>query len=245
MDTQMVFRRCEQKYLLTQAKRDLLLSAMGPYMKMDEHGRATIRNVYLDTDNYRLIRRSIEKPVYKEKLRLRSYKKTLPGEAVFVELKKKYKRVVFKRRVLLPEPAALDWLCHGQTAPLDTQITREIEYFRDLYGSLRPALFLAYEREAYLDRNGGDLRVTFDEDIRARTTGSSTGLGDEGEPLRMGGAVLMEIKTAGGIPLWLARLLSEQKLYCAPFSKYGAAYREIVYPKERYRYGGSCVSRAL
>ncbi len=243
MDTQMVFRRREQKYFLTQAQRDLLLSAMGPYIKPDEYGRTTIRNVYLDTNDYRLIRRSIEKPVYKEKLRLRSYQKTLPGDAVFVELKKKYKKVVFKRRVLLPEPAALDWLCHGQAAPLDTQITREIEYFRDLYGSLRPAVFLAYEREAYLDRNGGDLRVTFDEDVRARTTGSSTGLGDEGEPLRMGGAVLMEIKTAGGIPLWLARLLSEQKLYCAPFSKYGAAYRELVYPRERDRYG--CVSRAL
>lgn len=243
MNTQMVFRRYEQKYLLTQVQRELLLEAMGTHMKKDEYGRTTIRNVYFDTENYRLIRRSIEKPVYKEKLRIRSYKRTLPDEDVFVELKKKYKKVVFKRRVLLPEPIAMDWICHGHISPRDSQIVREIEYFRDFYSPLRPAVFLAYEREAYFDRNGGDFRITFDENIRARTTDLSTGMDAKGELLPMGELLLMEIKTTGGIPLWLTRLLSEQQLFCTPFSKYGMAYREIVFPKGGHQYARLPVSR--
>lgn len=231
MNTQMVFRRYEQKYLLTPAQRELFLWAMRPYMKKDEYGRTTIRNIYFDTDNYRLIRRSMEKPVYKEKLRIRSYRKTQPGEDVFVELKKKYKKVVFKRRILMPEKTAIDWLCHEEAPSRNTQIAREIGYFRDFYSPLRPTVFLAYEREAYFDREVGDFRITFDERIRARTTELSTGMDDWGEPLPMGDMVLMEIKTSGGIPIWLTRLLSEQRLYSAPFSKYAAAYREIVFRK--------------
>ncbi len=245
MNTQMVFRRYEQKYLLNREQRKLVLQAMEPYMRSDEYGRTTVRNIYFDTEDYRLIRRSMEKPVYKEKLRIRSYRRTRPGEAVFVELKKKYKKIVFKRRILLPENTAMDWLCCGREAPFDTQIAREIEYFRDFYSPLRPTMFLAYERDAFFDRNGGDLRITFDESIRARTTDLSTGMDDRGMPLPMGDAVLMEVKTAGGIPLWLTRLLSEQRLYSAPFSKYAVAYREIVFPKGGHPYAGIPVSGAV
>lgn len=245
MNPQMVFRRYEQKYLLTQTQRDLLLRAMGPHMRNDEYGRTTIRNVYFDTENFRLIRRSIEKPVYKEKLRIRSYKETRPSENVFVELKKKYKKVVFKRRILLPEQDAMDWLCHGHITPGNTQIVREIEYFRDFYSPLRPAVFLAYERDAYFDRSGRDFRITFDENIRARTTELSTGMDAGGELLPMGDMILMEIKTAGGIPLWMTRLLSEQQLFCTSFSKYGMVYREIVFPKGGHQYAGISVSRAF
>lgn len=117
MTTQMVFRRREQKYLLTRSQRELILQAMEPYMKKDQYGRTTVRSVYFDTDNNLLIRRSIESPVYKEKLRIRSYRKTLPGEDVFVELKKKYKKIVFKRRIQMPEDAAMDWICRKQTSP--------------------------------------------------------------------------------------------------------------------------------
>lgn len=232
MKAQMVFQRYEQKYLITHRQKELLLDAMRPYMSIDRYGRSTIRNVYFDTDTFRLIRRSIEAPVYKEKLRIRSYQRTSPGDEVFVELKKKYKKIVFKRRMLLPEQPAIDWLGgRGDILLPDTQIAREIHYFRDFYGLFRPTVFLAYEREAYYCHDGGDFRVTFDENIRARTARLTTAADDAGQALLTDDAVLMEIKTVGGIPLWMISVLSEQRIFRTPFSKYGTAYREIVFQK--------------
>lgn len=88
MGFQTVFKRYEIKYMLTQEQKQKVLKAMEPYMALDEYGRTTIRNIYFDTDNYRLIRRSIDKPAYKEKLRVRSYAQADADSTVFVELKK-------------------------------------------------------------------------------------------------------------------------------------------------------------
>ena len=148
MAYQAVFKRYELKYMLTASQKEALLQVMAPYMALDQYGRTTIRNIYFDTENYRLIRRSIEKPVYKEKLRIRSYRKTEKKDKVFVELKKKYNGVVYKRRISMPQQQAMDWICDGTDAP-DTQIGREIEYFRNYYTGLHPAVYLSYEREAY------------------------------------------------------------------------------------------------
>lgn len=106
MAFQTVFKRYELKYILTAEQKEKVLHAMEPYMVPDQYGRTVIRNIYFDTDDYRLIRRSIEKPAYKEKLRIRSYSQAEPDSTVFVELKKKYKKVVYKRRISLPEEAA-------------------------------------------------------------------------------------------------------------------------------------------
>ena len=112
---QAVFKRYELKYILTKEQKQIMLSAIEPYMEMDKYGRTTIRNIYFDTDTYRLIRRSIEKPEYKEKLRIRSYSRATPDSDVFVELKKKYKKVVYKRRLSLPESKAIEWVCNNGT----------------------------------------------------------------------------------------------------------------------------------
>ena len=114
MTYQTVFKRYEIKFLLDLEQKQRILAAMEPYMVLDEYGRTTIRNVYFDTDNFRLIRRSLEHPAYKEKLRIRSYKQLGPDEPVFVELKKKYNGVVYKRRLALPEKEAMQWL-RGET----------------------------------------------------------------------------------------------------------------------------------
>ena len=106
MAYQTIFERYEYKYLITRAQKESILKAMEPYMQPDEYGPTTIRNIYYDTEDYRLIRRSLERPVYKEKLRLRSYAQASPESTVFAELKKKYKSVVYKRRLALPEAAA-------------------------------------------------------------------------------------------------------------------------------------------
>lgn len=232
---QAVFKRYEIKFLLTAAQKEAILQTMAPYMALYQYGRTTIRNVYFDTDNYRLIRRSIEKPVYKEKLRIRSYRRAEPGDKVFVELKKKYKGVVYKRRISMPEQQAMDWICGAAGAP-DTQIGREVEYFRKHYQSLRPAVFLSYEREAYYSRDGSDLRVTFDDHIYARQDRLSLSQAVDGQPLLPEGMVLMEVKTPGAIPLWLTKHLTKARIFKTSFSKYGTAYQTMIRHKGAYIY---------
>ena len=238
MTYQSVFARYESKYLLTRAQQVRVIAAMEVYMAPDSYGLTTIRNVYFDTPRYRLIRRSMEKPVYKEKLRIRSYAQASPDSDVFVELKKKYKGVVYKRRLALPEQAAADWMAGGCLPARDSQIRREIEEFRRFYGALRPTVFLSYDREAWYSLDGGEFRVTFDTDIRARQTDLSLECPAGGTLLLDGGRVLMEIKCASGIPLWMTEVLTREKVYKTSFSKYGTAYQTLIYPenKEMFHY---------
>lgn len=223
-----VFKRYELKYLITLDQKKIILDAMSPHMSLDEYGRTTIRNIYYDTDSFRLIRDSIQKPVYKEKLRVRSYNLATDDSTVFVELKKKYKSVVYKRRVSLTEREAEDWLAGRAHPKKHSQITDEIDYFLGYYATLRPSVFLSYEREAYFSNVGDDFRVTFDENILYRRDGLSLTLPPSGEKILKEGYSLMEIKTSGGIPLWMTHVLTENKIFKTSFSKYGNAYCEFA-----------------
>ena len=231
MAFQTVFKRYELKYMLTYEQKEKILEAMLPYMELDKYGRTTIRNIYFDTDDYRLIRRSIEKPAYKEKLRIRSYSQATSDSIVFVELKKKYENVVYKRRLPLCEADAMAWMCRERACPVDTQISREIDYFINFYGKLNGTVFLSYEREAYYDKGGGDFRVTFDDNILCRQTDISLSSSVYGEPILPKGNVLMELKCSGGIPLWMVRVLSRERIYKTSFSKYGTAYSTLIFPE--------------
>ncbi len=268
MAYQAVFKRYEMKYMMTRRQKKAVLEAMLPYMKLDEFGHTTIRNVYFDTDNYILVRRSIEKPVYKEKFRIRSYKQAGAQDKVFIELKKKYDDVVYKRRESLSQLETLEWLVSGTPFPKATQIGNEIDYFFRLYQTLKPKVFLSYEREAFyahvrpgeicqpgltdarrasseslLGSNvhvrpgeicqpgltgSSDFRVTFDENILARQEELSLSKEVWGEPLIDEDKVLMEIKTSGGIPLWMTHVLAREKIYKTSFSKYGTAYEKMI-----------------
>lgn len=229
MAYQAVFKRYELKYILTREQKLRILQAMGPYMALDSYGRTTIRNIYFDTDTYRLVRRSIERPAYKEKLRIRSYARAQAESAVFVELKKKYHSVVYKRRIAMPEREAMDWVCGGHCRE-ENQISREVDYFLQFYGSVRPAVFLSYQREAYYAGDGADFRVTFDDTILCRLEDLSLESEVYGTPLLPEGMTLMELKCSGGIPLWMTRILSRERIYKTSFSKYGTAYQKIIYP---------------
>ena len=231
MPFQTVFQRYELKYLLSQEQKETVLMAMQPYMTLDKYGRTTIRNLYYDTDTYLLIRRSIEKPEYKEKLRIRSYSRTSADSVVFVELKKKYKHVVYKRRISLPYTDATAWLSREKHPAKHTQIANEIDYFLDYYGSLHPTVFLSYERKAYYCNDGSDFRVTFDDNILCRQEDLSLESEVYGTPILPEGKALMEIKCSGGIPLWMTHVLSEEKIYKTSFSKYGTAYEMLIFPK--------------
>lgn len=226
-----VFRRHELKYILTKEQKEHILKAIDSYMKLDQYGRTTICNIYFDTENYRLIRRSIEKPDYKEKLRVRSYLNQNAENKVFVEIKKKYEKVVYKRRIAMREEDAWQWLNGKRHSEIDSQIAREIDYFLAYYGNLKPALFLSYEREAYYCMDGGDFRITFDENILCREEEITFQADIGGIPILEEGKVLMEIKCSGGMPMWMAEILSREKIYKTSFSKYGTAYQNIIYPK--------------
>ncbi len=230
MAYQAIFKRYELKYMITRSQQTAILQAMAPYMMLDKYGRTTIRNIYFDTDNYRLIRHSIEKPVYKEKLRLRSYCTASAGSPVFVELKKKYQSVVYKRRLSMPEQQAMDWICTGSSDVPDCQIAREVNYFLSYYQTIHPTVFLSYEREAYCCREGSDFRVTFDDNILCRLEDLSLETEPCGTSLLEEGMVLMEIKTSGGIPLWMTHALTREDIYKTSFSKYGTAYLKMIYP---------------
>ncbi len=229
MAVQTIFKRYEFKYLVNAEQKEKIIQAISQYMQLDKYGRATIRNIYFDTDNYLLIRRSIEKPVYKEKLRIRSYCKTDTDSKVFVELKKKYKSVVYKRRIVLPQNEAMAWVCGKGDCHKPSQITNEIDYFINFYKTLRPAVFLSYEREAFAARDGSDFRITFDANILCRQD-NLTLCGDVyGASILPDNMSIMEIKCSGGIPLWMTELLTREHIYKTSFSKYGTAYKNFIF----------------
>jgi hypothetical protein len=229
MNEQMTFKRYELKYVLTRQQKEELLQAMEGHLQLDQYGHSTIRNIYFDTDTFRLVRRSIEKPLYKEKLRVRSYQQAEKDSMVFVELKKKFESVVYKRRLMLPHRAAMDALESGRPLPIHSQIGAEIAAFRDFYGaSLKPAMLLTYEREAYFPIDGTDFRLTLDENILWRMEDMDLSAPAGGNAVLGQDQVLMEVKTPGGIPLWMTHFLSGRRIYQTSFSKYGAAYAQWV-----------------
>ena len=227
MGVQTVFKRREVKYLLSREQYEQLRLRMEEYMQLDEFGRHTINNIYFDTPDFLLIRRSIEKPVYKEKLRLRSYGKVEKDSKAFVEIKKKYKSVVYKRRISISYDDAMSYLCEGKKV-MDTQISHEIDYFMKHYENLQPAVVLTYERQAFFGKEDPDFRMTFDENILWRDYDLSLTKGVYGTPILSEGQVLMEVKAANALPLWLVKIMSDLHIYKTSFSKYGNAYRMIM-----------------
>lgn len=228
MNNIMTFKRREIKYLLDDDAYNSLKERLQARLFEDEHGRSTICNIYYDTPDFRIIRKSLEKPVYKEKLRLRSYGTAGAEDKVFVELKKKYNGIVYKRRETLTLAQSDEYLAGHTKAPCDTQIFREIDWFRDYYGNLKPAMYISYEREAYYSLENPNLRITFDRNIMYRSYNLSLAAGVEGESILEPGQHLMELKAGGAIPVWLTKILDELGIYPASFSKYGRAYLSQV-----------------
>ena len=226
MKNQMIFQRYEFKYLMTCRQQQAVLQAMEDHMEPDDYSHSSIRNLYLDTPDFRLIRRSLEKPVYKEKVRIRSYGRAEASAPVFVELKKKYRSVVYKRRISLPQDQALACVA-GQAPWPESQIGKELSYTTAFYQGLAPAVFLSYERDAFHGREDSSFRVTFDRDIQYRRQELTLSSDPWGISLLPPGQILMELKAIGSIPLWMVRTLSECGIFQTSFSKYGIAYQDI------------------
>ena len=232
MDTTCIFKRIEKKYLLSEAQYERLFQRIGRHLKPDKFGRSTVMSLYLDTPDHRIIRNSIEAVDYKEKLRLRSYGTAAADSTVFLELKKKFGGVVYKRRAAMTLVEAERYLRLG-IRPFDSQIMREIDWAMKLYGRPKPAMMIACEREAWFDEEHPDLRLTFDRNIRYRESGLQLSRSAAGIALLPKETVLLEIKTAGAMPLWLADALDAEGILPGSFSKYGTAYTRTLEEKKQ------------
>ena len=223
-----VMQRYELKYLLTAEQTELLIGRLNGHMQLDQYGRTSIASLYYDTPDHRLIRQSLEKPPFKEKMRLRSYGIATQDSPVYLELKRKAYGLVYKRRVQTTLDQ-VDQFFAQHSSISGGQIDREITYFRDYYTELDPACLIIYDREAYFEPNG-DLRLTIDFNPRYRMEELNLTTSMEGQLLLPEGHTILEVKVQNALPLWLSAALAEYRVYKNNFSKYGEAYkRQLKY----------------
>lgn len=222
-----VFKRVEKKFVIDELQFKKIIDAIRDRMTEDKYGESIISNIYFDTNDFRLIRNSISKPVYKEKLRLRAYGDVYDDSDAFIEIKKKFKGVVYKRRINLEYQEAVDYLLYNTPMKTTSQISREIDWFRHYYTGLEPKMFISYDRQAFHSKEDTNLRITFDTDITWRNYDLDLRQGVYGQLLTKPGEYVMEIKFANSMPLWLCRLLSDLKVYKTSYSKYGNAFLQM------------------
>lgn len=224
-----VFRRDEKKYLLTRAQYRQLMDCIRPYVEPDEYFQSTICSLYFDTSNHDLIIKSIDKPVFKQKLRIRSYEVPGVGDYVFLEIKIKYRGVVSKRRTKVKLKDFYDYYDalragkHPSLAADVPQISRELDYLFRFY-HLKPSWVIAYDRKCYRGRDDPGLRITFDQNLRSRSDDLRLEHGDHGVHYFPDDKSVMEIKALDAMPLWLVSTLSKLHIYPASFTKYGKIY---------------------
>ena len=232
-----VMKRYERKYLLSGEQTEYLVKSLEGHMKLDQYGRTSIASLYYDTPNYQLIRASVEKPPFKEKIRLRSYGLATRESPVFLELKRKAYGIVYKRRVQTTIPLVEKFFAGSGDICAGGQINREITYFREYYKTLVPACLIIYDREAFFEP-GGDLRLTIDYNPRYRTDHLDLTYSMDGLPLRPPGHTILEVKVQEAMPLWLTHILDDGEIYKNSFSKYGEAFRQQLINARAARQAG-------
>lgn len=233
------FQRKEKKYPLDDATYQKLRERLIPFMQEDDYGLHTIMSIYFDTPSYEMIRHSISKPAYKEKFRIRSYGIPTDGSDVFLEIKKKVKGVVYKRRIALNYQLAKKYIQHPYSFKLksikDQQIKQEIDWVL-ARKKLEPKVIIAYDRRALFANDNQDFRITFDFNIRYCKINEKNEMDDFGERVAPEIDVLMEVKALGAYPLWFTEILTALEIYPSSFSKYAQTYERYLYCKEDFSY---------
>lgn len=224
------FRRVEKKYIITNEQYECIKNRFKDMMIQDVHGKSRICNIYFDTDNYELISHSIQKPIYKDKIRLRSYNTPKKEDLVYLEVKRKYEGVVSKRRLQIKLKDVYKYFEKGYLQTGDMQIKSELDYYFKHF-KLKPTMFLSYDREAFYSKEDENFRITFDSNIIARNYDLNLEEGNYGVSLLEKEKYIMEIKTLGAIPLYFVEILSDCNIYPCGFSKYGEAYTQLVLKK--------------
>lgn len=225
------FKRYEKKFLLSPEQFSALKAEIDKHFEPDEYGQTKICNLYYDTDDYILVKRSIDKPVFKEKVRLRTYGVPNDSTVAFLEVKRKFNKIVYKRRIHLPYADAIRYGVNSESDSRSTQISKELIYLFNFYKSLSPKFYISYDRCAFFYKETSDIRITFDTNLTWRDYDLDLRLGSYGEQLLPDGYTIMEIKVPNTVPLWLAKLLSELKVYATSFSKVGTAYKTMLAKK--------------
>ena len=219
-----VMKRYELKYVISPEQEEFFKKRLIGHMEVDRFGLTSIASLYYDTPDYRLINASIEKPPFKEKMRLRSYGLATDTSPVFLELKRKAYGIVYKRRVQSTIPLVKRFFDGEGDICAGGQINRELTYFRDFYKDLAPACLIIYDRTAYFEPDG-DLRLTIDNNPRYRTDDLDLRISMDGISLLPEGYSILEIKVQEAMPLWLTKILDDGKIFKNSFSKYGEAYK--------------------
>ncbi len=220
-----IFQRYEKKYVINEEQKEQLMQRIEEYIEPDLFPHSQISNIYYDTDDNDLIRRSLDKPKYKEKLRLRTYGTAKLDGSSFIEIKKKYNGIVYKRRVMMPLQEAVAYLDEGKRPEKESQILLEIDHFL-AHHQPKPKLFLYYDRDSFKGKYDSEVRITFDTNIQSRREDLHLEKNLPGEKLLEDGLYVMEIKVPEAYPMWLSQALSELRIYPTSFSKYGNVYRK-------------------
>lgn len=221
------FKRYEKKYLLNTEQYEALKVEIDKHFVPDKYGETKICNLYYDTPDYLTTRRSVEKPIFKEKLRLRTYGVPTDDTTAFCEIKRKFNSIVYKRRIHLPYTKSIDYLAREYEGD-DSQISREIKYLLKFYGNMAPRFYISYDRCAFFYKETSDIRITFDKNITWRDTDLDLRKGSYGRQLLPEGYTLMEIKVPNTVPLWLSMLMNQLGIHSSSFSKVGNAYKTML-----------------
>lgn len=234
MKLKKVFQRKENKYLLTQSQFQSFFDDLHQYMSVDQYGLHTIQSLYYDTPDYYFIQRSISKPKYKEKFRVRSYGTARADSLVFLEIKKKVAGIVYKRRLVLTYEEYLNWEASGKFSEQlsSVQIAREITWLFYRQPALSPKVLITYDRLSLFMVDDSEFRVTFDQNIRYRTENLALDNKTSGELVAPEVGVLMEVKAMGAYPLWFTALLAKYHIQKSSFSKYAQTYQRHLFKKE-------------
>lgn len=217
-----IFRRIEKKYLLNEDTYNKLMEQIKEHLEEDYYYKSTICNIYFDNDNNDLIIKSLDKPLFKEKIRLRSYGIPTLDNDVYLEIKSKCYGIVNKRRIAIKLKDFYNCL-NKEFISDNKQIADEINYYIKL-NNLKPHIFLGYNRLSYYDKDNKDFRITFDTNIRSRYDDLRLEEGDAGKLLFNEKVYIMEVKVLGALPMWFVNILSSLNIYPESFSKYGNIY---------------------
>ena len=305
-ETTGVFERKEKKYVLTRNVLESFLNSIHAHLVPDERGITRVSSLYYDTPENTLISRSLEKPVYKEKLRIRAYGEVNENSEVFVELKKKFKGIVYKRRFSCTLSEAQSFMssndprktkeflgfpnhlvndlsegnqCEGLTSVsrsategdiqidcktkeflsfpnhllndlsegsqcegltiVNRSVTKgsiqvesedrnylEVKACRDRYQNLQPKMLIVTNRLALYTNDGSDIRLTIDFDPMFDAKNLTLDNQGSHEPLLENDQCILEIKSAGALPMWMVEQMSRLQIRPQSFSKYGEAFKK-------------------
>jgi len=222
----MIRSRHELKYLITEAQAAVIVERIRPFMRPDHHsggGQYPLVSLYLDSEDLRLCRESLDGVKNRYKLRIRSYSDD-PDSISFFEIKRRINQIIVKSRARVRHRDVGLILAQGITAFSGTEDNREnlaqfLFYRRQIHAD--PVVRVRYTRQAFESRFDDDVRVTFDRRISLNITRAPVldlnGFGWQRPPEH---GVVLEIKFTHGYPAWLARMARELGLRQQSISKY-------------------------